>query len=128
MVSTESTEYIKREQIVSERIQEATRDAELIRDKQRLDTERSDEELGSLSYWRTLAEILSKMEGEIDFKQRSDDAQHIFAELNIKGQVKRTEVEGFYNSWNDFLNLRASEEEKRLADVAVGVYDKKNED
>ena len=98
------------------------RDAALIQAKQRLNGERSDEELGSLSYWRILAEALGKMQGEIDFTQRSEEARHIFDELNDKGRVKRSTVEDFYNGWNEFLVLKADTEAERQADVAAGKY------
>jgi|GEM_PF-4358375 len=127
MSEERSNEYILL--VESERKQLAIDDAEFVGDKKKLDIEkRSDEELGSLSYWRTLAETLGKMQGEIDFQQMSGDAQKIYDELHAKGQVKRSEVMKFYNSWNDFVDLNENEEAKRLKDVAAGVYDQPDEE
>lgn len=122
-MSGEATEFISREQVVSKREQEAIKDAGLIEQEKPLNAERSDEELGSLSYWRTLAETLREKKGEIDFQQRSEEAQHIFDELNDKGQVKRSEVDKFYSGWNKFLVLKANTEAQRQAETAAGMYD-----
>ncbi|HBU06963.1 MAG TPA: hypothetical protein DEB09_02675 [Candidatus Magasanikbacteria bacterium] len=115
MTGIESGEYIhSREEVVEERKAKANADFGLLLNKEAIKMPESDEELGSLSYWLTLAENLKKVkETVIKYNEMGGDAQHIYDDLNEKGKVQRSKVESFYNSWNRFLveNARAEEEQ-----------------